>query len=611
MKRYSHFLRSGATVSLSILYLATSLFSYTFVNAEEAVQEVQIIEESSNISKSSEFSSQDSEVVFSEKSVDPHEKTISEKIEGVQVDSETEEISNQTPVQETDKKITEENFLVSTTSLVLGVCDVTNSPSVTFSKTYADVQMTDMNIEQSILSQLNPSAIDPEDGAIVVENDISTTSFSVGWNEINFTAIDSDGCVTEYSMDVFVVGTPYRPVCTSGVVYARITIPDGYTAALGTNTYVQSDEWFPIAVNGVVFAEHEASITVSNDIAITRVGSTLFINIGSSIPDGEIVAQDIVDSLTLMGGVIIPPSPYIFSGNVVIIDFQSEDCGVEVCSPSNGPIITSILTETVVIKEKTTLTSNEILDLFGILVEDQDGDGVVNVSSNLSSFTFTQEGTYVFMLTLTDNEGCIFSKNLTLLVDKEDDTPRGGGKKTGTNKNMPEGEVLGVATCEPYLRTFMQMGQQNLEEDVIKLQTFLNEYMGENLVVDGVYGPKTFEAVKRFQVQEFDEVLKPWYITEPTGIVRETTMRRINNIMCPELNIQMPILYCATTGNLIYPDGTVFDPDPEYILYNGKPVIIKKVILPDWILRKPGSSDVSNILQITQPNLSLELEQSD
>lgn len=109
--------------------------------------------------------------------------------------------------------------------------------------------------------------------------------------------------------------------------------------------------------------------------------------------------------------------------------------------------------------------------------------------------------------------------------------------------------------------------------------------MKENLVVDGVYGPETFEAVKRFQMQEFDEILKPWYITEPTGIVRETTTRHINNIMCPELNIQMPILYCATTGNLIYPDGTVLDPEPEYILYNGKPVIKKKVIIPEALLR--------------------------
>jgi len=378
------------------------------------------------------------------------------------------------------------------------------------------------------------------------------------------------------------------PACASGDVYVQITIPDSLVAVLGTGEVVQNGEWFLVLENGAGFSESESDITVPYDIAIVRTGTTLFVNIAPGIANGEIIAQEIADSINLVGGNVIFSA--VFSGNVAVIDFQAEDCEDEedFCTEANLPSITSILTETVTIGENTSLTIDEIFDLFGIVVEDLDGEGTVTISSNLSEVSYLNEGTYTITVILTDDEGCMISKTLTLVVegdDDGDDDNGGGGSSGGKKKNKPQGEVLGATTCTPYLRTFMQMGEPNLKEDVEKLQIFLNNYMKENLVVDGVYGPETFEAVKRFQMQEFDEILKPWYITEPTGIVRETTTRHINNIMCPELNIQMPILYCATTGNLIYPDGTVLDPEPEYILYNGKPVIKKKVIIPEALLR--------------------------
>lgn len=581
MKRYSHFLRSSATISLLVLVVGTSLFSYSSVKAEELIQESVTTEIAPEIQEEIIFEETEESEVVSETLISDEElveEITTDDLEGEEV------FSTETTL--------EEAVVLREAMLAPGgvVCEVSNSPVITFGAEYADIHESAIDAELQMLSQINPTANDPEDGSVVVANNFSSLApLNPGWYEVTFTAVDMDGCTTTKIAEIFIVGDSFTPVCESGFVYAKITFPDTLVASLGTNTSVSSGEWFPVTYKGLTFSESESDITTSPDISIIRVGTTLFINVNSSVSDGYTVASDIAGSIVFAGG--SATSSLVFSGDVAVIDFETEECPVFVCTPLNGPVVISTLTETVTLDENTSLTSDEILSLFGIVTEDLDGEGTVTLTSNLSSFSFTNEGTYTFTITLTDNEGCEFSRTLTLIVEGDDDDNNGGGggsstKKTGTKKK-PEGEVLGTSACTPYLTTFMQMGEPNLKEDVVRLQTFLNQYMGENLVVDGIFGQKTFEAVKRFQVQESDEILKPWYITEPTGIARETTVRHINNIMCPELNLEIPILYCATTGNLIYPDGTVLDPEPEYILDNGRPIIREKVVIPAWMLRQP------------------------
>ncbi len=110
--------------------------------------------------------------------------------------------------------------------------------------------------------------------------------------------------------------------------------------------------------------------------------------------------------------------------------------------------------------------------------------------------------------------------------------------KTGT------GEVLGDSTesCTAYLAGHLFFGKKNNTEEVKKLQTFLNEHMGLNLVVDGFYGVSTRDAVKAFQEKYPAEVLAPWGITVGTGNVYKTTLRWINMTKCPSLALPMPEL---------------------------------------------------------------------
>lgn len=184
------------------------------------------------------------------------------------------------------------------------------------------------------------------------------------------------------------------------------------------------------------------------------------------------------------------------------------------------------------------------------------------------------------MIYFTLDTDCVSDQEDTEDDEPEESNPNGGGGGSSTSRIMsrqrvqapPQGEVLGVSTptCDFYITTFMAKHYQNKSEDVRRLQIFLNDYMAESLVVNGEYNNATYEAVKRFQTQESDEILAPWGITEATGIVKETTSRHINNIMCSELQIEIPILFCVTTQTFLYPDGRVLTPDEHYNLVLGE-----------------------------------------
>ncbi len=105
-----------------------------------------------------------------------------------------------------------------------------------------------------------------------------------------------------------------------------------------------------------------------------------------------------------------------------------------------------------------------------------------------------------------------------------------------------QGQVLGASCSSKYLEKYLRMGKKNDPEQVKLLQTFLNKWENAGLPVTGFFGPMTFAAVMAFQQHYFEEVLKPWGVTMPTGIVYHTTQRWINLIECPELDLTIPPL---------------------------------------------------------------------
>ncbi|MBD3330912.1 hypothetical protein GF354_05290 [Candidatus Peregrinibacteria bacterium] len=94
--------------------------------------------------------------------------------------------------------------------------------------------------------------------------------------------------------------------------------------------------------------------------------------------------------------------------------------------------------------------------------------------------------------------------------------------------------------CNEYLTKYIRFGWNNDDSEVLKLQEFLNDYLGKSLILNGHYNLETFAAVKEFQGIFKEEILSPWGLEEPTGFVYITTKRKVNNLYCPEANIPIP-----------------------------------------------------------------------
>jgi uncharacterized repeat protein (TIGR01451 family) len=117
-----------------------------------------------------------------------------------------------------------------------------------------------------------------------------------------------------------------------------------------------------------------------------------------------------------------------------------------------------------------------------------------------------------------------------------------------TSGSRPQGSVLGAfsgqvlgETCGLYMDQHLKRGgAKNNATQVSKLQDFLNKHSFGSFPSTGYFGPLTEGAVKAFQAKYADEVLKPWSISAPTGLVYLTTIRQINNIECPDLMLPVP-----------------------------------------------------------------------
>ena len=189
--------------------------------------------------------------------------------------------------------------------------------------------------------------------------------------------------------------------------------------------------------------------------------------------------------------------------------------------------------------------------VFALTVSEEFGQD----DTTLESATTTPVGTPSF----GQDDTTLESATTTPVIETPEETNtvsnrRNGGSRRTTSTpagNLAGGEVLGASTdagsCK-LLTTYMKIGQENNVEEVKALQTFLNTKMNAGLPVTGFFGPLTFQAVKNFQTQYKEEILKPWVeaglMTDmtATGYVYKTTLYAINKMLCPEATLEMPVL---------------------------------------------------------------------
>jgi peptidoglycan hydrolase-like protein with peptidoglycan-binding domain len=88
-------------------------------------------------------------------------------------------------------------------------------------------------------------------------------------------------------------------------------------------------------------------------------------------------------------------------------------------------------------------------------------------------------------------------------------------------------------SCAPLLTKLLAYGYSNDREQVSRLQTFLREVFGaRGLPTTGVFDRTTESIVKSFQQQYAVDILRPWPIRTPTGIVAFYTRRAVNYLWC-------------------------------------------------------------------------------
>lgn len=105
---------------------------------------------------------------------------------------------------------------------------------------------------------------------------------------------------------------------------------------------------------------------------------------------------------------------------------------------------------------------------------------------------------------------------------------------------MPSGSSSYYGTGSGYaynlscqlLPDYAKIGWANKAEVVTQLQNFLKNTENLDVDVNGTFDQKTESAVMAFQRKYAESILAPWGVTEPTGYVYVTTLKKINQIAC-------------------------------------------------------------------------------
>lgn len=113
-----------------------------------------------------------------------------------------------------------------------------------------------------------------------------------------------------------------------------------------------------------------------------------------------------------------------------------------------------------------------------------------------------------------------------------------------TEKQIKEAEetaniiIENDMSCNIPFSTYHKRGSYNPE--IKRIQNFLNQHLGKNLILDGINGGNTTQAIKDFQEKYREEILDPWNLETPTGYWYQSTRYQANKILgCPEVSLTL------------------------------------------------------------------------
>ncbi len=205
--------------------------------------------------------------------------------------------------------------------------------------------------------------------------------------------------------------------------------------------------------------------------------------------------------------------------------------------PSNTPPTITVLGD----NPATVTINTSYTDAGATAFDTEDGDLTSHiVTTGTSTVDVHTLGSYTITYTVTDSGGLTTTATRTVNVVPANNG--GGGTPTthhhggSSGGKRPTGEVLGAETGPTacfYLRDYLRRDWTNDRTETLKLQYFLKYFENEkDLESTGVFDQATFDAVERFQNKYFNDILKPWGHTAPTGFVYILTKKKVNEIFC-------------------------------------------------------------------------------
>lgn len=116
-------------------------------------------------------------------------------------------------------------------------------------------------------------------------------------------------------------------------------------------------------------------------------------------------------------------------------------------------------------------------------------------------------------------------------------------------KNVANTVSISTSSCSPYLTNYLKFGKKNDTAEVLKLQTFLQNYGAPSLALSSVYDVQTRTAVLQFQTTYAADILGPWNTSTPTGYVFKTTLKKINQLYCTQKPVSSPSVSPVATSS--------------------------------------------------------------
>jgi hypothetical protein len=287
--------------------------------------------------------------------------------------------------------------------------------------------------------------------------------------------------------------------------------------------------------------------------------------------DGTTVAFSSSATNLVSGDVLNKEDIFTFSTGDNTLERISYGISGEANDQSQLPVVSADGSKVAFYSYATNLVTSDTNATSDVFLFDRDSDEMVLISKSMAGVQSNaqDDADNGYILSISPDGGYVaFVSDATNLVSEEDNnlsadlffakiggtivsppvvqTQNGSVPIPGQIKQVPKDTpVSPVTSCtSQYFDKYLRRGMLGLQ--VVKVQRFLFDRGFYRGPINGIFGPKTENGIKKFQARYSKEVLSPWNLTNPTGVWGRTTRAMANKFEgCNEGLVTLP------NGNIV------------------------------------------------------------